>query len=81
MTTNLSYEKAFERLEKILEAMNSGKISLEESLKLFEEAETLMKTCQTSLDTAEKTIERLVKNRTNDLELNQNLQPKLEPFI
>lgn len=81
MTTNLSYEKAFERLEKILEAMNSGKVSLEDSLKLFEEAETLMKTCQISLNAAEKTIEKLVKNRTNDLEIDQNAKPKLEPFV
>lgn len=81
MTANLSYEKAFERLEKILEAMNSGKVSLEDSLKLFEEAEVLMKMCQTSLNAAEKTIEKLVKNRINDLELDQNLVPQTEPFV
>ena len=56
MTQNLSYEKAFERLEKILEMMNSGKTPLEESLKLFEEAENLMRSCTNSLNTAEKTI-------------------------
>jgi exodeoxyribonuclease VII small subunit len=32
----LSFEKAFERLEQILEAMNSGKTPLEESLKIFD---------------------------------------------
>ncbi len=62
----LSYEKAFERLEKILEMMNSGKVPLEESLKLFEEAEHLIRSCTTSLNTAEKTIEKLIKARNNE---------------
>ena len=76
----LSYEKAFERLEKILESMNSGKTPLEESLKLFEEAELLMRSCTNSLNTAEKTIERLIKGRNNELLLNGEKQPKTEPF-
>lgn len=68
MTQNpLPYEKAFERLEKILELMNTNKIPLEESLKLFEEAEHLTRACTTSLNTAEKTIERLIKGRNNEL--------------
>jgi exodeoxyribonuclease VII small subunit len=63
---SLSYEKAFERLEKILETMNSGKVPLEESLKLFEEAEHLIRTCSISLNTAEKTIEKLIKGRNQE---------------
>ena len=50
----LSFEQAFERLEHILEKMNSGKAPLEESLKLFEEAEKLMRICGTRLNTAEQ---------------------------
>lgn len=76
----LSYEKSFERLEKILELMNSGKTPLEESLKLFEEAENLMRTCTTSLNTAEKTIERLIKGRNNELIVEEGQKPKTEPF-
>lgn len=81
MTQNLSYEKAFERLEKILELMNSGKTPLEESLKLFEEAELLMRSCTNSLNTAEKTIERLMKSRNQDLILDEAQKPKTESFI
>lgn len=77
----LSYEKAFERLEKILELMNSGKAPLEESLKLFAEAETLMRDCTNSLNTAEKTIERLIKGRNNELLVDAGQKPKTEPFI
>lgn len=68
----LSFEKAFERLEKILEMMNSGKTPLEESLKLFEEAENLMRFCGTRLQGAEQKIEQLIKARSGEL--------KIEPF-
>lgn len=81
MTENLSYEKAFERLEKILELMNSGKTPLEESLKLFEEAELLMRSCTNSLNSAEKTIERLIKGRNQELVVDESQQPKTEAFI
>ncbi len=77
----LSYEQAFERLEKILELMNSGKVSLEESLKLYEEAEKLMNFCSSSLSSAEKKIEQLMKNRNGDLALDAKEQPKTEPLL
>lgn len=60
---NLSYEKAFTRLEDILEKMNSGKLSLEESLKLYEEADGLIQTCGTNLKKAEEKIETLIQKR------------------
>jgi exodeoxyribonuclease VII small subunit len=75
----LSYEKSFERLEKILEMMNSGKTPLEESLKLFEEAENLMQSCTQSLNTAEKTIEKLIKGRDGGVVL-EGPVPKTEPL-
>lgn len=74
----LSFEKAFERLEQILEAMNSGKTPLEESLKLFEEAEKLMRTCSSRLTTAEQKIEQLIKNRTEVAA--ENGKPTTVPF-
>lgn len=77
----LSYEKAFERLEKILELMNSGKVALEESLKLFEEAELLMRTCTASLNTAEKKIEMLIKSRNAEVATDEGQKPKTEPFF
>jgi exodeoxyribonuclease VII small subunit len=67
MDEELSFEKAFERLEKILETINGGKISLEESLKLFEEAETLMRLCSHRLNHAEQKIEQLIRGRNGEL--------------
>jgi len=75
----LSFEQAFERLEQILEKMNSGKTPLEESLKLFEEAEKLIRSCNARLSTAEQKIETLIKQR-GELVLDTAQKPKTEPF-
>ena len=75
----LSFEKAFERLEEILGVMNNGKTPLEESLKLFEEAEKLISTCSTRLTAAEQKIEQLIKQKVQ-LALDARQQPKTEPF-
>lgn len=75
----LPFEQAFERLEQILEKMNSGKTTLEESLKLFEEAEGLIRSCNARLTTSEQRIEALVKQR-GQLVLDEAQKPKTEPF-
>ncbi|HSX27088.1 MAG TPA: exodeoxyribonuclease VII small subunit [Chlamydiales bacterium] len=75
----LSFEQAFERLEQILERMNSGKAPLEESLKLFEEAEKLMRICGARLNSAEQKIEQLIKSR-GEVALDAEQKPKTEPF-
>ena len=76
---SLSFEKAFERLEQILTAMNGGKVALEESLKLFEEAEKLIQTCNVRLKVAEQRIEQLIKNK-GEVSLDAEQRPKAEPF-
>jgi exodeoxyribonuclease VII small subunit len=75
----LSFEQAFQRLEEILEKMNSGKTPLEESLKLFEEAETLIRSCNQRLTGAEERIEVLLKQR-GALVLDGDQKPKTEAF-
>jgi len=74
-----SFEKAFERLEQILEKMNGGKTPLEESLKLFEEAEALIQTCSGRLTSAEQKIEKLIKNKS-ELVLDAQQNPTTAPF-
>ena len=63
----LSFEAAFARLEVILERLNIGTISLDESLKLYEEADQLIATCSKRLNEAERKIEILVKNRAGEI--------------
>jgi len=64
---DIPFEKAFERLEAILEAMNSGQPSLQESLELYQEADKLIGQCSKKLTEAERTIETLVKNRSGEV--------------
>lgn len=80
MTQEITYEQAFARLEQILEAINSGKTSLEESLKFYEEAEKLIRFCTVSLNAAEQKIEQLIKTRNGELLLNANGKPQTEGF-
>jgi len=60
---NINFEQSFKRLEEILERMNSGNVSLDESLKLYEEADKLIGSCSIQLNQAEAKIEKLIKNR------------------
>ena len=55
------FEASLEELEKIVERMESGDQSLEESLKDFERGVTLTKACQTMLKNAEQKVDKLVK--------------------
>lgn len=76
----LSFEDAFARLEQILEKMNSGAVGLDESLKLYEEADKLIATCNKRLTDAERKIEMLVKNRNGDLVLGPDQRPVTQEY-
>ena len=71
----LPFEQAFQRLEHILEKLNSSQVSLEESLSLYEEADRLMRICTKKLIDAERKIEVLMKTRTQDLQLGADQKP------
>ena len=51
-----AFEEALEELEAIVERMEDGEPSLEESLKLFERGMDLTRRCQKALDDAEQRI-------------------------
>jgi len=57
----LSYEQAREELAEIVESLEDGSETLEESLKLWERGEELAKICQEWLDGAKKKIEAAKK--------------------
>ena len=54
-----AFEDALEELETIVERMEDGDPSLEESLKLFERGMALTRKCQEALDNAEQRIRTL----------------------
>lgn len=52
----IPYEKARDELAEIVEQLESGEVGLEESLKLWERGEELVKVCQKWLDGAKARI-------------------------
>ena len=70
MTTSkkkeLSFEEAFKRLESIVENLEKGESTLEESLKTFEEGMELVKICSQKLNEAEARIQKLVQDKNGD---------------
>ncbi len=63
------FEEALEELEKVVERLESGELSLEDSLAAFEEGVRLVKYCNQKLDEVEKKIELLVKDKEGKLQL------------
>ena len=57
-----SYEEIFVEIESIVEKMDSGDISLEKSLELFEIGMGLLKDGKKKLDQAESRVETLIKD-------------------
>lgn len=55
----LSFERALERLEAIVEDLERGELPLEEALAAFEEGVGLSRRCAETLDAAERRIEVL----------------------
>ncbi len=76
----INFEASFGRLEQILEKMNSGAASLDESLKLYEEADLLIVSCSKRLNEAEQKIEMLIKNRSGELVLGPDQKPITQIF-
>lgn len=67
-TTNL-FEESLAELEQLVEQMEQGDLSLEDSLKSFERGVALTRTCQKALQEAEQKVQILLeKNGTQTLE-------------
>jgi exodeoxyribonuclease VII small subunit len=60
----LNFERAMDRLEEIVEQMESGKMMLEELIGRYEEGMKLVKICQERLASAEQRIEIITRNHS-----------------
>jgi exodeoxyribonuclease VII small subunit len=58
----LNFEGAMDRLEKIVEQMESGKLPLEDLIVRYEEGMNLVRVCQERLANAEQKIEIIARN-------------------
>jgi exodeoxyribonuclease VII small subunit len=59
----MSYEQAIMRIEEILSTLSTGKVTLDESLKLYAEGTKLLETCEQQLNEAKLQIETLTAQK------------------
>ena len=67
-----TFESAIERLERIVEEMESDQLPLENLLKRYEEGVKLVRVCEEKLKSAEQRIEIITRNAAGE--------PRLEEF-
>ena len=72
MPKKASFEKGLARLEEIVEQLEGGDLSLDQSLKIFQEGIELFRYCSQKLNEAQAKVEKLVKLADGKF--------KLEPF-
>ena len=64
----IDFESSLEQLEELVEDMENGDLSLEESLKAFEQGIKLTRECQTALTQAEQKVQILMEESAIDLD-------------
>ena len=69
--TPINFEQSLQELETLVEQMEKGELSLEDSLKHFERGIELTRSCQAALRLAEQKVEQL---------LEKNGQIEIVPF-
>lgn len=65
----IKFEEALKKLEKIVEDLENGDLSLDEALKKYQEGIELSRICNQRLDNAKKKIDILMKNKKGEFEL------------
>lgn len=66
---DMPFEEAVQKLEAIVDAMESGELPLETLMSKFEEGTRLAKICQAKLSQAEVKVQQLEKNAAGELTL------------
>lgn len=74
----VKFEDALKKLEKIVEDLEKGDMSLDEALKKYQEGIELARICSQRLESAKKKIDVLVKNKKGEFELKGLDESKLE---
>ncbi|HJH27040.1 MAG TPA: exodeoxyribonuclease VII small subunit [Methanophagales archaeon] len=67
----ITFEDAMKKLESIVETLGEGNLSLEESLKMFEEGMELCKFCNTKLDEAGYKVEKLMEKEGSEISVEE----------
>ena len=67
----IDFEESMEKLEKIAKELESDDLSLNDSVKKFEEGMKISQDCKKVLDEAEKKITILIDDTEQDLEVDE----------
>lgn len=70
--TEVSFEKSLEQLEGAVKKLETGTLTLDESLKVFEDGVAWSRKCEAALTTAQGKIEKLIQKEDGSI--------KKEPF-
>jgi exodeoxyribonuclease VII small subunit len=73
---DMAFEKALQKLEKIVEELEAGDLSLDDSLKKYEEGIKLARMCQQKLDKAKQKIELLTKEEGGEFKKKTFKEPR-----
>lgn len=65
----IKFEEAIKKLEKIVEDLEKGDLSLDEALKKYQDGLEMSRICAQRLDNAKKKIDVLGKNKKGEFEL------------
>ena len=68
MDKDISFEEAVSKLEEIVKKLESGNISLDESIKIYQEGIILSRVCSKKLEEAEGKILSIVNTEKNESE-------------
>jgi exodeoxyribonuclease VII small subunit len=74
----LSFEEALEKLEKIVQDLESGDLSLEDSVKSFEQGIELSKLCKKKLESAEERVKKIVEKEGGGFDMELFEEPEGE---
>ena len=66
---NIKFEEALEELEEQVRLLESGELSLEQSLEVFKYGIELSKICMGKLDTVKQEVEKIVVSSDDDYKL------------
>lgn len=74
----VKFEEALKKLEKIVEDLERGDLSLDEALKKYQDGIELARLCAQRLENVKKKIDVLAKNKKGEFELKPFDESKIE---
>jgi exodeoxyribonuclease VII small subunit len=74
------FEAALKQLEELVQRLEKGELSLEESLAYYENGVRLARLCHAKLEEAEGKIELLLKDSRGEPVLDRQGRPRTTPF-